>query len=251
MAPDGSNRIAYGNADDKNGIVRISNARGTNVNELTTSGNNQFPIWSSDGTRVAFQSTIGGDVAIYWQRADRVGAPTRLTTPEAGTAHVPDSWHGDTLLFDVTKGSDWSLWIQGPGSSPARPFNNVHASAPTSATFSRDGRWVAYSLTVQGRTTLKIESFPPSATGQTYTYGASADAGDSPKFAVWAPDGMLFYDPRPRDFEGINVFTRPELHLGPPVQFPKKIQFYPPGARTPYNITPDGRFVGLITAGAQ
>src|SRR5262249_34657060 len=45
-----------------------------------------------DGARVTFQSDREGDLGIFWQRADGSGAMERLTKPEQGVAHVPDSW---------------------------------------------------------------------------------------------------------------------------------------------------------------
>ena len=41
---------------------------------------------------------------MFWQPADG-GTAERLTTPDAGTSHVPESWSpdGEVLLFSATK----------------------------------------------------------------------------------------------------------------------------------------------------
>ena len=75
------------------------------VQRLTFGGNNRFPIWSADGQRVTFQSDREGDPAIFWQPAIG-GTAERLTKPDPGTSHMPESWSpdGNVLLFSATKG---------------------------------------------------------------------------------------------------------------------------------------------------
>ncbi len=60
------------------------------MQRLTFGGNNRFPIWTANN-RVAFQSDREGDLAIFWQSAVG-GTAERLTKPEPGTSHVPESW---------------------------------------------------------------------------------------------------------------------------------------------------------------
>ena len=108
--PDGG-RIAFGADDGTEANIHIYDLSGaTAAQRLTYGGNNRFPIWISNN-RVAFQSDREGDLAIFWQSA--VGGPAeRLTTPEPGTSHVPESWSPklERFLFSVKKGSDFSLW---------------------------------------------------------------------------------------------------------------------------------------------
>lgn len=84
----------------------------TQPRRLTLGGGNRYPAWSGDGRRVTFQSDREGDGGIFWQLADGTGPVDRLTTPEAGTSHIPDAWspNGETLLFEVSKDSRDSLW---------------------------------------------------------------------------------------------------------------------------------------------
>ena len=83
-----------------------------------------------------------------WQPADG-GTAERLTTPDRGTSHVPESWSpdGEVLLFSATKDSVSSLWTFSLRDRKATPFSDVKGSSlPTNAMFSPDGRWVAYQL---------------------------------------------------------------------------------------------------------
>ena len=124
VSPDGT-RIAFGNDDGKQGIVWIYDLSGTSaMRQLTSGGSNRFPIWTADSKSVAFQSDRDGDLAIFWQAADGTGTAERLTKPDPGTSHVPDSWSpkGDRFLFDITKGADISLWTFSLQDRKATPF---------------------------------------------------------------------------------------------------------------------------------
>ena len=179
VSPDGT-RIAVGTDDGKAANVWVYDLSGTSARrQLTFGGGNRFPIWSADGQRVAFQSDREGDFALFWQRADGAGTAERLTKPEQGTSHVPESWapDGKTVLVAVSKGSSVSLWAFSMPSKQAAAYGGVQASVPISAAFSPDGQWVAYSDLDAG--TL-VQPFP--ATGAKYqisTYSSPA----------WSPDG--------------------------------------------------------------
>jgi serine/threonine-protein kinase len=241
-------RIAFVNDDDTEAIVWIYDLSGTStIRRLTSGGNNRFPIWTSDSTRVAFQSDRDGDLAIFWQPIDG-GTAERLTKPDPGESHTPESWSpkGDSFLFSITKGADVSLWTFSLQDRKATPFDAVHSSNPTNAVFSPDGKWVAYSSTERGMTTIYVQPFP--ATGAKYQLFARGS--DSPHHPRWSPDGKeLFYDPRVTGFEAVSVTTRPTFAFGNAVAVPKLFLMAGITFRTPYDITPDGKFVGAITAG--
>jgi Tol biopolymer transport system component len=139
------------------------------MRRLTYEGNNHFPIWTADSSRVVFQSDRDGDVAIFWQRADGAGAAERLTRPEKGTSHVPESWSrkDDVLLYCVDNGVDFTLWTLSLKTGKSMPFGGVRSIYPTDARFSPDGEWIAYtSAETLGPTTIYVQPFP--ATGAKY-----------------------------------------------------------------------------------
>jgi serine/threonine-protein kinase len=249
VSPDGK-RLAVASDDDKEATVWIYDLSGTRaIQRLTSAGNNRFPIWTSDSQRVAFQSDRDGDLAIFWQPADG-GAAERLTRPAPGESHAPESWSpkGDSFLFSITKGSDVSLWTFSLRDGKATPFGAVHSSNPTNAAFSPDGKWVAYASAERGIGTIYVQPFP--ATG--IKYQLFAKASDSPHHPRWSPDGKeLFYDANQKvtGFEAVSVTTHPTLAFGNAVTVPKLFLMAGAALRTPYDITPDGRLVGRITAG--
>ena len=73
VSPDGT-RIAFGIDDGQEATIHTYELAGRSaMQRVTFGGNNRFPIWSRDGTRLAFQSAREGDLAIFWQSA--VGVP--------------------------------------------------------------------------------------------------------------------------------------------------------------------------------
>ncbi|MGH9203489.1 MAG: TolB family protein, partial [Vicinamibacterales bacterium] len=144
ISPNGR-QVAFSTVDTKEAIVWIYDLSGTSARRrLTFGGRNRFPIWSADGQRVAFQSDRDGAPGIYWQRADGADTAERLTTPEPGTSHIPESWSpkGDRLSFSAITVSNASLWMVSLQDKKAAPFGEVRSSLPLNSAFSPDGRWV-------------------------------------------------------------------------------------------------------------
>src|SRR5258706_12408773 len=147
LSPDGK-RIAFGTDDGKDANVWIYDVAGaSSARRLTLGGRNRVPVWSADSERVAFQSDREGDLGLFWQRADGTTAAERLTKPDKDTAHVPESWSpdGKTLLFSVFKGSSYAVAVLSLTDKKVTLFDGIQSPVLPSATFSPDGRWVAYS----------------------------------------------------------------------------------------------------------
>jgi len=251
ISPDGK-RIAFapdfeGLADEPAVIWLFDLAGDKPMRRLTYSGNNRFPIWTADGSRVVFQSDRDGDLGIFWQRADDTGTAERLTRPEKGTSHVPESWSrsGDILLYSVDNGLDFTLWTLSMKTRKSTPFGGVRSVYPTGAQFSPDGEWIAYaSAESPGPTTIYVQPFPP--TGAKYQLFVKG-INDTPHKPVWSPGGKeLFYIPRFGGFETVKVTTRPEFAFGAASQIPRSFTTGGPNARSAFDITPDGRFLGMF-----
>jgi serine/threonine-protein kinase len=246
VSPDGK-RIAFQTSDGKETFIAVYELSGaTQARRLTFGGNNRFPIWSGDGRRIAFQSDREGDLALFSQPADG-GTAERLTKPDAGTSHVPESWSPteDTLLFSVSKGSVISLWALSVRDGKAAPFDEVRSAAPypTDAMFSPDGRLVVYQTgeISGGEATTYVQPFPPSGTKYQIARGGRP---------LWSRDGKeLFYVPAPSQFMAVDVRTQPSFSFTHPVAVPRGFGIADPANPRPYDATLDGRIVGVGTAG--
>ncbi|HYN08687.1 MAG TPA: protein kinase [Vicinamibacterales bacterium] len=250
VSPDGK-QIAFGTEDSKEAVVWVYDLAATKaLRRLTFGGRNRFPVWSSDGQRIAFQSDREGDLAVFWQRADGSGVPERLTKPEQGTAHVPDSWSpvGDPLAVTVVKGSSFSLAMHSVREGRTTEFDSVKSSALPTAMFSRDGRWVAYSSSEGGTagTQVYVQPFPPTGA----RYQIFAKPADNPHHPLWSPDGKeLLYVPRVGAFEAVSVITEPTLAFGNPAPVPRVFPTAAPTTPRTFDITPAGKIVSVIVSG--
>jgi Tol biopolymer transport system component len=171
-SPNGK-RVAFTSEQGKDANVWIYDIGGTTApRQLTIGGANRYPVWSPDSERVAFQSDREGDLAIFWQRADGIGAAERLTKPEQGAAHIPDSWSpdGQYLSFTATRGREGAVWTLSLKDKKATVFAQASSAMVRSSAFSPDGHWLACSSsemapTPNGR--VWVQPFP-NATGAKY-----------------------------------------------------------------------------------
>jgi serine/threonine-protein kinase len=245
VSPNGT-QIAVATDDGKEAIVWTYELGSTaSMRRLTFGGQNRFPIWSADGQRVAFQSDREGDLGIFWQRADGSGAAERLTRPDQGTSHVPESWSpkGERFLFGVTKGSSVSLWTFSLQDKKATPFADVQSPNPLNAAFSPDGRWVAYTVTERAGFSIYVQPFP--ATGARYQVSKS-----SAIHPVWSRNGPELVFQPPGQWVVQTITTQPSFAFSAPVPVPRggAIGLGPTSPRN-YDVTPDGRFLGVVAAG--
>ena len=164
-------RLAIDIDDGKEANIFIHElTQSSQMRRLTFGGRNQFPIWSADGQRVAFQSDRDGDLAMFVQGVDGSGLK-RLTKPEKDEAHVPESWSPDGrhVSFSVKKDDTFSLWILSLIDGKISRFGNVQSIEPLGSVFSPNSRWIAYhALRAAGealstRSGVFVEPFP--ATG--------------------------------------------------------------------------------------
>jgi serine/threonine-protein kinase len=247
VSPDGT-RVAVGLDDGKEKNVWIYGLSKTSAaRRLTFGGDNGLAEWTPDGQRVAFQSTREGDAAVWWQRADGTDTPSRLTKPGAGVTQVPQTFSPDGrhLIVDQAKDSQVTMWDLSLADHTMTPMATPPSSdCPSDATFSPDGRWLAY--TVRPKTTaqsiLYVEPYP--LTGARFQISQQVDDGHHP---VWSRDGKeLFYTPGPGNrFYGVSITTTPAFAVGDPVIIPRPFVNAPPTTDRTYDVTADRRFLAL------
>src|SRR5262249_40203630 len=152
-----------------------------------TSGSNAFPVWSADSQTLMFQSTRDGDEAIWSQRADGSQPATRVTRPERGRSHIPESSSPDGrhLLFDEVDGNRVSILDLSLNDHKIASYSSMSSETPSGAVFSRDGLWVAYAAqSTSTQSVVFVEPYP--ATGARYEISKDQEDGHHP---VWSPDG--------------------------------------------------------------
>ena len=250
VSPDGK-WVAFDTEDEKEAVVWVYNLGGGSARQrLTFGGKNRWPIWSPDGQWVAFQSDREGDLAIFRQRADGSGTAERLTKPDAGSRHDPQAWSPDGahLLFTIEKDRQFTLWTMSMKDRRMTAFGDVRSAIPTEATFSPDGRWVAYQShpsqeTARGGTTqVFVQPFP--STGTKYLV---PQAGAHP---YWSRKGdELILNSGSAQSYAVPVTTTPRVVFGRPQDFSRVGRLEPTVTmRRNADAMPDGQHVIGVTS---
>ena len=250
VSPNGRH-IAVTN-EDKGANVWIHDLdRPGSMRQLTVGGQNRYPIWSADSSRIAFQSDREGDLGIFLQRADGSGTAVRLTTAVQGESHVPESWSSksEQFVYSITNGASVSLWTYVLKDKLATQVAGVRSTLLLNAALSPDGQWLVYTSTESpgrgaelGEQRMFIEPFP--VTGTKYPLGR----GIHP---VWSHDGReIMWQPAGGRWAVQAVTTKPSVAFGPMIPLPRGggVTTGPPGRRN-QDMMPDGRFLGVIDGG--
>jgi Tol biopolymer transport system component len=191
-----------------------------------------FPVWTPDGSRIAFASDHAGMPDIYVMPVDGSGSEKVLVRAE-GT-QVPSDWSldGRFLLY----WSDADVWVL-PMTGDRKPF--AFTTTPFeehSPRFSPDGRWIAYQSLETGGPQVYVRAFPgPGAKMQISTRG-----GDTPR---WRRDGRELYFQNERQLFAVS-FDTATGRAGEP-----RLLFELPQAPLAYEVAPDGaRFLMQLEA---
>ncbi len=145
-------------------------------------------IWSPDGSHVVFNRFEGNELGLYQTLSDGSGAEELLISDADGKWPVSWSPDGEIILYVTNSGGTGNdLWAL-PLSGDRTPYPIFRSrSAENWASFSPDGRWIAFSSTESGRPEVYVTPFPPSER----RWRISAGGGSQSR---WRPDGEeLFY----------------------------------------------------------
>jgi serine/threonine-protein kinase len=243
VSPDGKT-VAFDSVDEADAIVWLYDLDGTSaIRRLTFGGRNRAPVWSADGQWVVYQSNRDGDEALFRQRADGSGTPERLTKPEKGTWHAPQSSSpdGEHLLFSAAVGDRHSLWTLALKDRRIAPFGNVQTSDNVEGEFSPDGKWVAYFSFEAGSNQVFVQPFP--ATGAKYLV---PQIGGAPQ---WLGKGdELLINALPSRSATLAFTATPRVTFGRPMEFQRShFEGNPRTSRRNADATPDGQhIVGVL-----
>lgn len=240
ISPDGKH-LAYDIDNGTESAIWIHDLSGANApRRLTFQGVNRFPVWSADGQRVAFQSDREGDTAIFWERADGTGAVERLTKPEPGARHFPDSFSPDgrQVSFTAVHGDTSAVWVLSLGDRKATLFAEAPAARAEASVFSPDGRWLAYSVDGTSHRSTEVRPFP-AANGR-----FEIPSGHHP---VWTRDGkQLILDVARTRLVAVDIRTAGGFAFGKPASVPRgDLEGAPAGPRE-WDILPDGGLIGVV-----
>jgi Tol biopolymer transport system component len=236
ISPDGS-RVSMAVYDPGTQTTQIwvgDIARGVRTRLTSGPGSNAGPIWSPDGSKIAFQSDRKHQADIFVRAADGSGADEAITD-EIGQ-RIPTDWSKDGQIVYLDREAAGGRLMQLsviPLSGPRKPFTLL-PRAPNdfgfSVRLSPDLRWLAYDMNESGRSEVYVVSFP-SGQGKVQI---SNNGGIAPK---WARGGKeILYNA----FDGKLMSVEIDTSRGPRAGTPKPLFQLPEGAGFGWDVTADG-----------
>ena len=196
------------------------------------------PVWSPDGSRLAYFSKQGEVYDIY-SRSPLPGSKSELLLRTDETKYPTDWSHdGKYLLFGLTgKGTRLDVWGLSVGDRRTAPIlDTVYAEG--FGAISPDGKWLAYQSDQTGRNEIYVQQFDGLSNGTKRRWMVSKSGGlprwrsDSNELFYMSPDGRM-----------MNVALRMGadggIEAGPPQSL---FQTRPvPKTWNLYDVSPDGQ----------
>ncbi|MGB2715270.1 MAG: protein kinase [Vicinamibacterales bacterium] len=227
----------------------VDPARGVFSRLTSAPGYETTPVWSPDGQRIAFASDQGTVPQIYVRNATGTGAEDVLVSPPARSFPTDWSLNGRHVLFMLNGGATRTdIWIYELGTRKASPL--LASSFDEGwATFSPDGKWIAYVSDENQQSQVYARSFPD---GEFKTQISTA-GGAQPQ---WRRDGLELFYIAP-DNTLMSVAVQPSAGrlraTAPRALFTARVE-QGRTIRNQYAVSPDGqRFLMLsaVDAGAS
>ena len=194
LAPDGKRFAVHKHESDGGDSWFYDSGR---LQRLTfnTAEDNVMPVWSHDGTKIAFASKRNGKWGLYVKASDGTGKEEMIL--ESEPQKMPMSWSPDSKLLvywiddPKTKGDLWMVSVEGDHKAVAlvlTPANETHAQV------SPDGKWMAYQSDETGTDQIYVRPFPEGSGNKSQV----STEGNPAVWPRWRGDGKeLFFVVRP------------------------------------------------------
>jgi serine/threonine protein kinase len=256
LSPTGD-RVAVDKIEDGNGDVWVIDvARGVPSRITFAQSREWTPVWSPDGSKLAFGSGRNGGSHTYQKSAAGVGEETPMF--KSDTSEIPVAWSHDAryIVFSRLKGGNGAgvdTWLM--DLSSREPKVSPYIESPfdkAQARISPDGRWLAYATNDSGMYQIMVQSFPDPTRGR---WQITAQGGIEPK---WRHDGReLYYIAYDGKLMAVPIKeTKPgqPFEAGTPTttlfQTPLTVSRTQIPRDRRYDVAPDGRFLIAIPVAA-
>jgi Tol biopolymer transport system component/predicted Ser/Thr protein kinase len=236
ISPDGKT-VALDRADPQTGHYDLwlhDLAQGTASRFTFSAQTNQYPVWSPDGTHIAFLSSRDGGVPNLYQKATS-GASQDEALDKSTRTKQPEDWSRDGryIIEQVndpkTKVDTWVLPLFGD----RKPFPYLQTEfSEQAAKLSPNGQWLAYAADETKRFEIYVQSFPtPGGKWQVSTNGGI--------LPIWSRDGKeLFFIGADGKLMAVDVKGSAKFEAGVP-----KPLFDVRLGGSQFDVSKDGRFL--------
>jgi Tol biopolymer transport system component len=240
LDPDGK-RIAVHRHEGNGGDVWIFETSHGPMSKLTFSAlrDNSSPVWSPDGSHIAFGAQQNGKWQIF--QIPALGGKEELLLDDQDRNVAPMAWSPDSksLVLRVvdpkTQGDEYIFSFEDKKLTPLLngPLNELWPQ------ISPNGKWIAYTSNETGRYEIYIRPFP-SGEGK---HQLSVNGGFAPR---WTRDGkeLFFLGPGGARMASVKMNAASGTNSQPPVElFSTGYVNFPHGGGSflPYAVSPDGQ----------
>jgi Tol biopolymer transport system component len=197
------------------------------------------PVWSPDGSRIAFAWMQQGHNDLYVKSASGAGNPELLFKSEADKYPLDWSRDGRYVLFvalDPKGETKYDIWAL-PMFGDHKPFPVAHTQFDeVDAEFSPDGHWVAFISDESGNYEVYLSPFPAGG-GK---WQVSQGGGIQPK---WKRDGSALYylGPGGKLMEASVEEKGSAVAIGTPQEIFQADLVRPLAEGRSYSVAPDGK----------
>ena len=223
LSPDGS-RVAVCMEDQANesaDLFVLDVASGAKT-RLTTSARTEFvmaPVWSPDGSRIAYVTIRSGQEGIYVRAANGQGSEELIYKNPGAFMNLTDwSPDGRFLTFAISDLKGGALYVLpvnvSGGGRDRKPVEITHSDLRMfSPRFSPDGRFLSYTVIDKAnRAEVFVRAIDPATTG-----GPWQISDGSSSMAFWRRDGKeLYYLARDQSMMVADVSTSPTFSFTKP-----------------------------------
>ena len=243
LSPDGSRAVVSG-LNPQQGtrdLWIIDTVRGSRDPLTQDPYDDYAPVWSPDGTRVAYSSGREGGIAIYDRAVNGSGAERKHNTGGSALGKFAASWSRDGWMVFIAGGralgrSDLHVMPM-ETDAPPKPYLEA-PTVETHARFSPDGHWIAYAANESGPLEVYVAGFPEPGNKHRVSNGGGA-------WPLWRRDSSeLFF----LSEDGTTVFAAAATITGAAITIGEphalfKTRLRPMGRLDayPYDVSPDGQ----------
>ena len=209
------------------------------------------PIWSPDGTRIAFTSDRSGQRDIYWKPSDG-SAPEELLVGGKKFPENVEDWSRDGKYLIYSKTLAHATLRVLPLAGDRKPVVYLDAGFYTQGSqFSPNGRWVAYDSNPSGKAEVYVQEFNLDPSQPRGKWQISTAGGELPR---WRRDGKELYYHYGTQYFAVDVKTDgPTFQAGiPKPLFEAHAVGNTESGGSPYVVTSDGKqFLVLAATGEK
>ncbi|MDZ4722466.1 MAG: protein kinase [candidate division Zixibacteria bacterium] len=200
VSPDGK-KVAYGliNAETQKRSIWVYDLLRDVPTRLTFGDvDDIWPIWSPDGTHIAYASNVNGKYEIFAKLANGLGEPKKLLTTKGNIG--PSDWSADgkTIVASFNS-SDWDIWLVSADGSGKYEELTSTPSNENKSKLSPNGRYIAYQSNESSNNDVYVRELG----GSGGKWQISSGGGWVP---MWRSDGEeLFYRTPGQDVMAVAV----------------------------------------------